>query len=118
MKKVNVMKSVKNIEKKTERKSRLSKEERAARDRKLKEERAAKKAARLAKREAKKQKEAERKAAAKAKREERKAKRLARLQAEKERKDRIKRVFTVVVCVILVLALCVPTVAMAFLGGA
>lgn len=86
MKKVNVMKSVKNIEKKTEHKSRLSKEERAARDQKLKEERAAKKAARLAKREAKKQKEAERKAAAKAKREERKAKRLARLQAEKERK--------------------------------
>lgn len=41
-----------------------------------------------------------------------------KIQAQKARKERIKRVFTVVVCIILVLALCVPTVAMAFLGGA
>ena len=41
----------------------------------------------------------------------------ARAQAERERKDRTKKVFTVVVCVILVLALGVPTMALTLLGG-
>ncbi len=34
-----------------------------------------------------------------------------------ERSARMKKAFTVVVCVILVLALCIPTMALAVLGG-
>ena len=43
-----------------------------------------------------------------------------RERLEKERREaaeRTKRVFTVVVCIILVLALGIPTVGLAFLGG-
>lgn len=40
-----------------------------------------------------------------------------RAQANRERKAQIKRIFTVVVCVILVLALFIPTMAIAVLGG-
>ena len=41
-------------------------------------------------------------------------------RAEKERREaaaRTKKIFTIVVCVILVLALGIPTVALAFLGN-
>lgn len=40
---------------------------------------------------------------------------------EKERREaaeKTKKIFTIVICVILVLALGIPTVALAFLGGA
>ena len=37
-------------------------------------------------------------------------------EENKARKERTKRIFTIVVCVILVLALGVPTMALAFLG--
>lgn len=41
------------------------------------------------------------------------------LAREKQaRRDRIKRIGTVTVCVVLVLALALPTVALSFLGGA
>lgn len=43
-----------------------------------------------------------------------------RERLEKERREaaeRTKKIFTIVVCVILVLALGIPTVALAFLGG-
>lgn len=43
--------------------------------------------------------------------------RARRVQEAKERKARTKKIFTVVVCVILVLALCIPTMALALLGG-
>lgn len=39
-----------------------------------------------------------------------------RAQAAQERKDRTKKIFTVVVCIILVLALCIPTMAIALLS--
>lgn len=39
-------------------------------------------------------------------------------RAAKERKERLKKVGVIIVCVILVLALGVPTVALSFLGGA
>lgn len=41
-----------------------------------------------------------------------------RAQEQRERAERTKRIFTVVVCIILVLALGIPTVGLAFLGGA
>ena len=41
----------------------------------------------------------------------------ARAKAKKERSERIKRVVTVVVCIILVLALFIPTMALTVLGG-
>ncbi|WP_283170133.1 CASC3 protein CASC3 [Curtanaerobium respiraculi] len=41
----------------------------------------------------------------------------ARALAEKERKERLKKVGIIVVCVILVLALGVPTVALSFLSA-
>lgn len=37
---------------------------------------------------------------------------------QREAAERTKRIFTVVICIILVLALGIPTVALAFLGGA
>lgn len=40
-----------------------------------------------------------------------------RAKAQKERSARLKKIFTVVVCVILVLALFIPTMAIAVLGG-
>lgn len=40
-----------------------------------------------------------------------------RAKAEAERKQRTKQIFTIVVCVILVLALGLPTVALSVLGG-
>lgn len=40
-----------------------------------------------------------------------------RAKAKKERSDRIKRVVTIIVCVILVLALFIPTMALSVLGG-
>lgn len=40
-----------------------------------------------------------------------------RAKAKKERADRIKRIVTVVVCVILVLALFIPTMALTVLSG-
>ncbi|HIW76738.1 MULTISPECIES: CASC3 protein CASC3 [Gordonibacter] len=40
-----------------------------------------------------------------------------RAQEQRERAEKTKRIFTVVICVILVLALGIPTVALAFLGG-
>lgn len=39
-------------------------------------------------------------------------------RAAKERKERLKKIGVVIVCIILVLALGVPTVALSFLGGA
>lgn len=45
------------------------------------------------------------------------AEREAQVQAEKKAADRSKKIFTVVVCVILVLALALPTMAVALLGG-
>lgn len=44
-------------------------------------------------------------------------KREERAKAEAERKQRTKQIFTIVVCVILVLALGLPTVALSVLGG-
>lgn len=41
----------------------------------------------------------------------------AAAKAQKEKKERAKRIGVIVVCVILVLALCIPTVALSFLGG-
>jgi cytochrome c-type biogenesis protein CcmH/NrfG len=41
----------------------------------------------------------------------------AAVKAQKEKKERAKRIGVIVVCVILVLALCIPTVALSFLGG-
>lgn len=41
-----------------------------------------------------------------------------RAKERRERAERSKKVFTVVVCIILVLALGIPTVSLAFLGGA
>lgn len=38
-------------------------------------------------------------------------------RAEKERKERLKRIGVIIVCVILVLALGIPTVALSFLGA-
>ena len=43
--------------------------------------------------------------------------RAKREAAAKERKERSKRIFTIVVCVILILALGVPTMALAVLGS-
>lgn len=40
-----------------------------------------------------------------------------RAKAKKARSEQIKKVFTIVVCVILVLALFIPTMAIAVLGG-
>ena len=40
-----------------------------------------------------------------------------RAEEAKKRKERTKQIFTIVVCVILVLALGVPTVGLALLGG-
>ena len=40
-----------------------------------------------------------------------------RAEEAKKRKERTKRIFTIIVCVILVLALGVPTVGLALLGG-
>ncbi len=40
-----------------------------------------------------------------------------REEAARARKERTKQIFTIVVCVILVLALGVPTVGLALLGG-
>lgn len=40
----------------------------------------------------------------------------ARAAAQKERAEKTKRIFTVVVCVILVLALGIPTIALSFLN--
>lgn len=41
----------------------------------------------------------------------------ARAEAKKKAADRRKRIFTIVVCVILVLALGIPTIALSVLGG-
>ena len=43
--------------------------------------------------------------------------RAAREQAKKDARARGKQIFTIVVCVILVLALGIPTVGLALLGG-
>ncbi len=43
--------------------------------------------------------------------------RAKREQEAKARKDRTKQIFTIVVCVILVLALGIPTIGLAVLGG-
>ncbi|HAM16550.1 MAG TPA: CASC3 protein CASC3 [Eggerthellaceae bacterium] len=43
--------------------------------------------------------------------------RVRREAAAKERKERTKRIFTIVVCVILVLALGIPTMGLAVLGA-
>ena len=40
-----------------------------------------------------------------------------RAQEQRERSSRLKRIFTVVVCVILVLALFIPTMALSVLSG-
>lgn len=40
-----------------------------------------------------------------------------RAQEQRERSEKTKKIFTIVICVVLVLALGVPTVALAFLGG-
>ncbi|WP_165063043.1 MULTISPECIES: CASC3 protein CASC3 [unclassified Adlercreutzia] len=40
----------------------------------------------------------------------------AAIKAQKERSERIKKIFTVVICAILVLALGIPTMAIAVLG--
>ncbi len=40
-----------------------------------------------------------------------------RAEEEKARSERFKKIFTVVVCVILVLALGIPTVALSVIGG-
>ena len=44
--------------------------------------------------------------------------RAKREQEAKAHKDRAKQIFTIVVCVILVLALGIPTIGLAVLGGA
>ncbi len=41
----------------------------------------------------------------------------ARAKAQRERAERTKKIFTVVVCVVLVLALGIPTMAIAVLGS-
>lgn len=38
-------------------------------------------------------------------------------QAQREHAEKTKKIFTVVICVVLVLALGIPTMALAFLGG-
>ena len=43
--------------------------------------------------------------------------RVEREQAKQDARERGKRIFTIVVCVILVLALGIPTVGLALLGG-
>lgn len=43
--------------------------------------------------------------------------RVAREKAAAERRERMKKAFTIVVCVILVLALGIPTVALSFIGS-
>lgn len=40
-----------------------------------------------------------------------------RAKEQQERSQRTKKIFTIVICVVLVLALSIPTMAMAFLGG-
>ena len=40
-----------------------------------------------------------------------------REKARREAEARVKKIFTIIICVILVLALGIPTVALAFLGG-
>lgn len=40
-----------------------------------------------------------------------------RAQAQREHAEKTKKVFTVVICIVLVLALGIPTMALAFLGG-
>lgn len=45
------------------------------------------------------------------------AEREARAKAKRERSDRVKRIVTIVVCVILVLAMFIPTMALSVLGG-
>ena len=44
--------------------------------------------------------------------------RAKRQEAAKLAKERTKKIFTVIVCIILVLALGIPTMALALLGGA
>ena len=68
---------------------------------------------------AKKQQKSKQKMTAKQREERIKAaeERAKREEAARERKERSKRIFTVVVCVILVLALGVPTMAIAVLGA-
>ena len=44
--------------------------------------------------------------------------RAKREEAAKARKERTKQIFTIIVCVILVLALGIPTIGLAVLGGA
>ncbi len=43
--------------------------------------------------------------------------RARRSEEEKARSERLKKIFTVVVCIILVLALGIPTVALSVIGG-
>lgn len=52
-----------------------------------------------------------------AERDQRAADRQLREKLERERKDTIKRVFAIVVCVILVIALSLPTMGLLLLGG-
>ena len=68
---------------------------------------------------AKKQQKSKQKLTAKQKEERIKAaeERAKREAAAKARKERTKRIFTIVVCVILVLALGIPTIGLAVLGG-
>lgn len=68
---------------------------------------------------AKKQQKSKPKLTAKQKEERIKAaeERAKREAAAKARKERTKRIFTIVVCVILVLALGIPTIGLAVLGG-
>lgn len=68
---------------------------------------------------AKKQQKSKQKLTAKQKEDRIKAaeERAKREAAAKARKDRTKQIFTIVVCVILVLALGIPTIGLAVLGG-
>lgn len=68
---------------------------------------------------AKKQQKSKQKLTAKQKEERIKAaeERAKREAAAKARKDRTKQIFTIVVCIILVLALGIPTIGLAVLGG-
>ena len=68
---------------------------------------------------AKKQQKSKQKLTAKQKEERIKAaeERAKREAAAKARKESTKRIFTIVVCVILVLALGIPTIGLAVLGG-
>lgn len=43
--------------------------------------------------------------------------RAAREKAAQERRARLKKAFTIAVCVILALALCIPAVALSFIGS-